>query len=121
MGERRYRASKIAGKRTIPAIVREYENNDVLELQIIENLQRQDVEPTEEAEAIAFLSEKYTSKEIAKRLGRGENFVRQRIKLSGLIEGFKHFVRNGEMTISLGVAVALFEPEDQKMMFEDNG
>ena len=46
MGERRYRASKIAGKQTIPAIVRKYENNDVLELQIIENLQRQDVEPT---------------------------------------------------------------------------
>ncbi|RED44707.1 ParB/RepB/Spo0J family partition protein [Seonamhaeicola aphaedonensis] len=121
MGERRYRSSKIAGKRTIPAIVRKYENNDVLELQIIENLQRQDVEPTEEAEAIAFLSEKYTPSEIAQRLGRGENFVRQRIKLSGLIEGFKHFVRNGEMTISLGVAVALFEPEDQKMMLEIMG
>ncbi len=121
MGERRYRASKIAGKQTIPAIVREYENNDVLELQIIENLQRQDVEPTEEAEAIAFLSEKYAPAEIAKRLGRGENFVRQRIKLSGLIEGFKHFVRNGQMTLSLGVGVALFEPEDQKMMLEAMG
>lgn len=121
MGERRYRASKIAGKQTIPAIVREYENNDVLELQIVENLQRQDVEPTEEAEAIAFLSEKYVPAEIAKRLGRGENFVRQRIKLSGLIEGFKHFVRNGQMTLSLGVGVALFEPEDQKMMLETMG
>ena len=49
MGERRYRASKLAGKTTIPCIVRTYENNDVLEFQIIENLQRQDVEPTEEA------------------------------------------------------------------------
>ena len=55
MGERRYRASKLAGKKTIPAIVKMYKNNDVLEVQIIENLQRQDVEPTEEAEAIAFL------------------------------------------------------------------
>jgi ParB family chromosome partitioning protein len=59
MGERRYRGSKLANKKTIPCIVREYMNNDVLEIQIIENLQRQDVEPTEEAEAIAFLSEKY--------------------------------------------------------------
>ena len=121
MGERRYRASKLAGKKTIPCIVRTYENNDVLEVQIIENLQRRDVEPTEEAEAIAYLSEKYVPAEIAKQLGRTDNFVRQRLKLAGLIEGFKHFVRNGEMTISLGVGVALFTPEEQQMMLETMG
>ncbi|MAL61056.1 MAG: partitioning protein [Flavobacteriaceae bacterium] len=121
MGERRYRASKLAGKKTIPCIVRTYENNDVLEVQIIENLQRQDVEPTEEAEAIAYLSEKYAPADIAKRLGRTDNFVRQRLKLAGLIDGFKHFVRNGEMTISLGVGVALFEPEEQQMILETMG
>lgn len=121
MGERRYRASKLAGKTTIPCIVRTYENNDVLEVQIIENLQRQDVEPTEEAEAIAYLSEKYAPSEIAKRLGRTDNFIRQRLKLAGLIEGFKQFVRNGEMTISLGVGVALFSPEEQQMMLEAMG
>ncbi len=121
MGERRYRASKLAKKKTIPSIVREYDNNDVLEIQIIENLQRQDVEPTEEAEAVAFLSEKYAPTEISKRLGRTENFVRQRLKLAGLIEGFKVFVRNGEMTISLGVGVALFEPEEQQMILETMG
>ncbi|GAA4275681.1 ParB/RepB/Spo0J family partition protein [Aquimarina mytili] len=121
MGERRYRASKLAGKKTIPCIVRTYENNDVLEVQIIENLHRQDVEPTEEAEAIAYLSEKYAPTEIAKRLGRTDNFIRQRLKLAGLIEGFKHFVRNGEMTISLGVGVALFTPEEQQMMLETMG
>lgn len=106
MGERRYRSSKLASKKTIPCIVKNYENNDVLEVQIIENLQRKDVEPTEEAEAIAYLSEKYAPTEIAKRLGRTDNFIRQRLKLAGLIDGFKHFVRNGEMTISLGVGVA---------------
>ena len=121
MGERRYRASKLAGKKTVPCIVKTYENNDVLEVQIIENLQRQDVEPTEEAEAIAYLSEKYAPTEIAKRLGRTDNFIRQRLKLAGLIDGFKHFVRNGEMTISLGVGVALFEPEEQQMMLETMG
>ncbi|TDS19004.1 ParB family chromosome partitioning protein [Maribacter caenipelagi] len=121
MGERRYRASKLTGKKTIPCIVRTYENNDVLEVQIIENLQRQDIEPTEEAEAIAYLSEKYSPREIAKRLGRTDNFIRQRLKLAGLIDGFKQFVRNGEMTISLGVGVALFEPEEQLMMLETMG
>ena len=121
LGERRYRASKLANKKSIPCIVREYKNNDVLEIQIIENLQRQDVEPTEEAEAIAYLSERYAPTEIAKRLGRTDNFIRQRLKLAGLIDGFKHFVRNGEMTISLGVGVALFEPEEQQMMLETMG
>ncbi|WP_246849119.1 ParB/RepB/Spo0J family partition protein [Aquimarina sp. U1-2] len=121
MGERRYRASKLAGKKTIPTIVRTYENNDVLEVQIIENLQRQDVEPTEEAEAIAYLSEKYSPTEISKRLGRTDNLIRQRLKLAGLIDGFKHYVRNGEMTISLGVGVALFSPEEQQMMLETMG
>lgn len=121
MGERRFRASKLANKKTIPCIVRTYKNNDVLEIQIIENLQRQDVEPTEEAEAIAFLSEKYAPSEIAKRLGRSDNFIRQRLKLAGLIEGFKHFIRNGDMTISLGIGVALFEPEEQQMMLETMG
>ena len=118
MGGRRYRASKLAGQKTIPAIVREYANNYVLEIQIIENLQRRDVEPTEEAEAITFLMDRYDPAEIAKRLGRTENFVRQRIKLAGLIEGFKHYVKSGEMTISLGVAVAFFEPGEQQMMLE---
>ncbi|MFH6602583.1 ParB/RepB/Spo0J family partition protein [Maribacter algicola] len=121
MGERRFRASKLASKKTIPCIVRMYKNNDVLEVQIIENLQRQDVEPTEEAEAIAFLSEKYAPSEIAKRLGRSDNFIRQRLKLAGLIEGFKHFVRKGDMTISLGIGVALFGPEEQQMMLETMG
>ena len=121
MGERRFRASKIANKKTIPSIVRTYENDEVLEVQIIENLQRKDVEPTEEAEAIAYLSDKYQPSEISKRLGRTDNFIRQRLKLAGLIDGFKHFVRNGEMTISLGVSVALFTPEEQKMMLETMG
>lgn len=121
MGERRYRASKLAGKKTVPCIIRNYQNEDVLEVQIIENLQRQDVEPTEEAEAIAYLSEKYAPSEIAKRLGRTDNFIRQRLKLAGLIDGFKQFVRQGDMTISLGVAVALFEPEEQQMMLEAMG
>ncbi|MBC9795390.1 ParB/RepB/Spo0J family partition protein [Sinomicrobium weinanense] len=118
MGERRYRAGKLAGQKTIPAIVRDYDDDQVLEVQIIENLQRRDVEPTEEAEAMAYLVYRYSPAEIAKRLGRTENFVRQRLKLAGLIEGFKHYVRSGEMTLSLGIAVALFDPEEQQMMLE---
>ncbi|MCR9228233.1 MAG: ParB/RepB/Spo0J family partition protein [Flavobacteriaceae bacterium] len=118
MGERRFRASKLAGLTTIPAMVRDYVDTEVLEVRIIENLQRKDVEPTEEAEAIQFLLDRYEPTEIAQRLGRSENYVRQRVKLAGLIEGFKTFIRRGEMTLGLGVAVALFESEEQKLMLE---
>lgn len=52
MGERRFRACKLAGFTTIPAMVRDYKDTEILEVQIIENLQRKDVEPTEEAEKI---------------------------------------------------------------------
>ncbi|WP_075344100.1 ParB/RepB/Spo0J family partition protein [Tenacibaculum agarivorans] len=123
MGERRYRASLLAGLETIPAMVKEFEDKNILELQLIENLQREDVEPTEEAEGFAKLAEKFSAQEIANRCGKTENFVKQRLKLAGLIEGFKVFVRAGEMTLKLGVAVALFEPEEQEIMLEslENG
>ncbi|MBD0833733.1 ParB/RepB/Spo0J family partition protein [Aestuariibaculum sediminum] len=121
MGERRFRASKLAGLETIPCMVKEYSGNDIMEVQIIENLQRQDVEPTEEADAIAYLSEKYEPSEIARRLGRTDHFIRQRLKLAGLIEGFKHFVRSGEMSLKQAVKVGLFEPQEQALMLESIG
>ncbi|RRQ49648.1 hypothetical protein DZC72_03365 [Maribacter algicola] len=68
------------------------------------------VKPTEEVEDFQFLLDRYEPVEIAKRLERSENYIRQLIKLAGLIEGFKEFVRNGQMTISPGMVVALFEP-----------
>ena len=86
MGERRYRASKIAGKKIIPSIVRTYEKNDVLEVQIIENLQRKDVEPTKEAEAIAYLNEKYSSSEIEKKYTEKRN--KREARLQELIAVF---------------------------------
>ncbi len=75
----------------------------------------------EEADAIDYLSEKYSTTEVAKRLGRSNNFIRQRLKLAELIEGFKVFVHNGDMTFSLGVDVAPFASEEQQMMLETIG
>ncbi|MEE1964656.1 hypothetical protein V1387_18400 [Allomuricauda taeanensis] len=55
-------------------------------------------------------TDRYATREIANRLERSESYIRQRIKLAGLIEGFKVFIGNGEMTLGLGVTVPLFEP-----------
>lgn len=121
MGERRYRASKLAKLKTIPCIVRDFDSNVVSEVQIIENLQRQDVEPIEEAEAIAYLLERYTTLEIATRIGRTVKFVYGRIKLANLIAGFRPYVKEKEMTLSMAISIAVFPEEDQKMFLEGMG
>lgn len=121
MGERRYRACKLANLTTIPCIVRDFDKSIVSEVQIIENLQRQDVEPIEEAEAIAYLLEIYTAEEIATRIGRTAKFVYGRIKLANLIDGFRPYVRNKELTISLAIGIAVFPKEDQEMFLEGMG
>lgn len=121
MGERRYRASKLAKLKTIPCIVRDFDSNIISEVQIIENLQRQDVEPIEEAESIAMLLEKYAAEEIATRIGRTVKFIYGRIKLANLIAGFRPFVRNKEMTLSMAITIAVFPEEDQKVFLEGMG
>jgi ParB family chromosome partitioning protein len=121
MGERRFRASKIAGKKTIPCIVREFSSDDVREVQIIENLQREDVDTIEEAEAISYLIEKYSPEEISKRIGRSIPFVYQRVKLGQLIEPFKEAVRSKKLPLGLAVRVAAFSAEDQNIMADHLG
>lgn len=121
MGERRFRASKLANMKTIPCIVKDFDSKVISEIQIIENLQREDVEPMEEAEAIAVLLEKYKPEEIAKRIGRTVPFIYGRIKLANLIEGFRPYVRNNEMTLSMAITVAIFPKEDQEIFLEGMG
>lgn len=77
VGERRFRASKIAGRETIPAIVKELSDNDMMELAIIENLQREDLNPLEEAMSYRQLMEKrsLTQAEVAERLGKSRPSV----------------------------------------------
>ncbi|GAA4277552.1 ParB/RepB/Spo0J family partition protein [Aquimarina mytili] len=120
-GERRYRACKQLGKKTIPAIVRQIKDNDILEIQIIENLQRQDVEPIEEAEAIAYLGSKHKPEEISKRIGRSLNFVYQRIKLGELIDGFKPYIRNKQLSLGIAIKAAAYPKEEQESFLEQIG
>ena len=121
MGERRYRASKMANLKTIPCIVRDFDSAIISEVQIIENLQREDVEPIEEADAIEFLLKKYNVSEIAQRIGRTAPFIYSRVKLANLIEGFRKFVRSKEMTLSLAVSVATFPKEEQEEILASMG
>ena len=89
-GERRYRASLLAGKETIPALVREMTDAEVLEAQLVENLQRRDVHPMEEAEGykrLLLLTEPtYTVEQIAAKVGKTPAYVTTRLKLTDLCD-----------------------------------
>jgi ParB family transcriptional regulator, chromosome partitioning protein len=89
-GARRYRASQLAGKETIPALVREMSDAEVLEAQLVENLQRRDVHPMEEAEGykrLLSLSEPmYTIEQIAAKVGKTPVYIATRLKLTDLCD-----------------------------------
>src|SRR5699024_4111521 len=83
VGERRFRASKAAKLKTIPAVVREFDEQQMMELAILENLQREDLNPIEEAIAYQTLMDriKLTQDELAKRLGKSRPHIANHIRL----------------------------------------
>ena len=100
-GERRLRASKLAGLAAIPVVVRELENEDsFLELAIIENVQRTDLNPIEEAEAYNRLIEKfgYTQEETARKVGKNRSTVTNMLRLLNLPEFIKNDITTGVLS-----------------------
>jgi ParB family chromosome partitioning protein len=120
-GERRYRASTEAGLLEIPAVIRELTDEEALELQIIENLQRKDVHPMEEAVAFKSLLEnknvKHTVEEIAARVGKSPFYVRQRLKFNALTADWQELFYSGKMHNVDAAKVALLPDADQKKLF----
>jgi ParB family chromosome partitioning protein len=100
-GERRYRASVAAGLTEIPTVIRHLSDDEALELQIIENLQRKDVHPMEEAVAFKSLLDNkqkvHTLEEIAARVGKSEFYVRQRMKLNALTKDWQEVFYSKKM------------------------
>src|SRR6201996_8570908 len=89
-GARRFRASVIAGKETIPALIREMSDAEVLEAQLVENLQRRDVHPMEEAEGykrlLTLAEPTYTVEQIAAKVGKSPAYITTRLKLTELCD-----------------------------------
>lgn len=119
-GERRFRAATAAGLTEIPAVIRELSDDEALELQIIENLQRKDVHPLEEAVAFKSLLDKGKDiKEIAARVGKSEFYARQRIKLCALNKDWQKVFYAGRLNVTEALKVALFDDATQKELFEE--
>lgn len=124
-GERRYRAAKAVheldpSRRVIPAVIRELSDSEALDLQIIENLQRKDVHPMEEA--VAFLSLSEVGKdidEIAKRVGKSVYYVRQRIRLNALNENWQKAFFVGVISITDALKISMLSTDDQDTLYED--
>jgi ParB family chromosome partitioning protein len=100
-GERRWRASAEAGLETLPVIVREASNRDVLELALIENLQRADLSPIEEAEAYARLMKEFTltQEQVAQQVGKGRAVVANAVRLLSLPEQIRSWIGSGDLTV----------------------
>jgi ParB family chromosome partitioning protein len=99
-GERRWRAAQIAGLSEIPAVVRELADREVMEIALIENLQREDLNPIEEAEAYAVLMEEFslTQEEVAQAVGKGRPTVANRLRLLRLPDVVKGWIAEGRLS-----------------------
>lgn len=104
VGERRFRASKIAGLDEIPAIVKELTEEQMMEIAILENLQREDLTPIEEAEAYQSLIEKlhFTQEDLAKRLGKSRPHITNHIRLLQLPEEVRKLLNDGLLSMGHG-------------------
>lgn len=112
-GERRVRASELAGKKTIPAIVRNLGDDQMMEVAVLENLQREDLTPMEEAQAYRTLMDKLslTQAELAKRLGKSRPYIANYLRLTTLPQPIQELLSNKQL--SMGQARTIMGLKDK--------
>lgn len=117
-GERRWRAARIAGLNEVPVVIREITDSELLELALVENLQREDLNPIEEAQGLSLLMETYemTQEQAAKRVGKSRPAVANAVRLLLLPPSVVDMVREGK--ISAGHARALLALSDNEKIKE---
>ena len=116
-GERRWRASRLAGLEEIPVVIIEADDKKAMELALIENLQRSDLNPVEEANGYERLIKEYglTQEEAAARVGKSRPAVANALRLLNLCEGVLEKVRNGELTAGHARAILQLKSEKKQM------
>ena len=116
-GERRWRAARLAGLSTVPAVIMEADDKTTMELALIENLQRQDLNPVEEALGYRTLMEEYglTQEDAANRVGKSRPAVANALRLLLLPEAVLEMVRKGTLTAGHARAVLMLKEEKQQL------
>ena len=114
-GERRFRASKMAGLTEIPALIKSMDDNNAAEIALIENVQRENLNPIEEANAYKKLMEccNYELSDVARLIGKSDSYIRNMLRLTALPESVQNLVEQGELSASHARTIAVAEnPED---------
>jgi ParB family chromosome partitioning protein len=116
VGERRLRAAKIAGLREIPVYIKDFSEHKALEIALIENIQREDLNPIEEASAYKMIldRDRITQEELSDRIGKSRSYIANMIRLLDLPERIQEHVSRG--TISVGQAKAILSLPDYDAM-----
>lgn len=117
-GERRWRACKNANIKSMPCIVRDIENKNASEIALIENIQREDLNPIDEANAYDFIMDRYgiTQEEVSNIVGKSRVYVTNIMRLSNLDSYVKEKIVNNEISAGHGRAILSLSPEKQIAM-----
>ena len=114
-GERRFRAAQMAGLSEIPALVKTLTNQNAMEIALIENVQRENLNPIEEAEGYKNLMEKcgYSIEDVSKLIGKSVSYIRNLMRINSLPESVKDLVKNGEISASHARTIAVSDNPEQ--------
>lgn len=117
VGERRFRASKIAGLKYVSAIIKDLTDEDMMELAVIENLQREDLNAIEEAESYqrSMTDLKITQQEVAKRLSKSRPYIANMLRLLHLPKKIADMVKDGRLTSAHGRTLLAIKDEQQML------
>nr|WP_000045197.1 ParB/RepB/Spo0J family partition protein [Staphylococcus aureus] len=117
VGERRFRASEIAGLKYVSAIIKDLTDEDMMELAVIENLQREDLNAIEEAESYQRLMTdlKITQQEVAKRLSKSRPYIANMLRLLHLPKKIADMVKDGRLTSAHGRTLLAIKDEQQML------
>lgn len=118
-GERRFRAAKIAGLETIPALIKDYDKNQLMEITLVENLQREDLNPIEEAAAYKRLVEEFSlsQEEIGRKLGKSRSAIANALRLLSLCDEVKNYLVQGELSAGQARPLLALENDEEQINY----
>ena len=120
-GERRWRASRMAGLKTVPCIIRNFDDRQNAIVAIIENMQREDLNPIEEAQGLKAMTERYgfTQEQVSESLGRSRTYIANSIRLLKLPVEIQEYVSSGQMSAAHGrTIINIPDPVKQRELAE---
>lgn len=120
-GERRFRASKIAGLEKVPVVVKNVTDRKARELALVENIQREDLNPIEEAISLKTLMEEYklTQQELSDIIGKSRSYIANNLRLLNLSDHIKEYLIRGELSPSQGRTLLSLETDEERNKYLD--